>query len=67
MDSFEQVGSRGFYRPVGEVSFEQAVDMVAQAMRHARTLGLSDLLANTIRLTGYPAPSVFARYAMATK
>jgi len=67
MDSFEQVGTRGFYRPVGEVSFEQAVDMVAQAMRHARTLGLVDLLANTTRLTGFPTPSVFARYAMATK
>ena len=38
MDSFEQVGTRGFYRPVAEVSFEQAVDMVAGAMRHARTL-----------------------------
>jgi hypothetical protein len=67
MDSFEQVGSRGFYRPVGEVSFEQAVDLVAQAMRHARSLGLVDLLANTTRLTGFPPPSVFARYAMATK
>ena len=67
MDSFEQAGTRGFYRPVGEVSFEQAVDMVADAMRHARSLGLADLLANTTRLTGYNAPSVFARYAMATK
>lgn len=67
MDSFEQVGTRGFYRPVGEVSFEQAVDMVAQAMRHARSLGLVDLLANTIHLTGYAPPSVFARYAMASK
>lgn len=67
MDSFEQVGTRGFYRPVAEVSFEQAVDMVAQAMSHARSLGLVDLLANTIHLTGYAPPSVFARYAMASK
>jgi hypothetical protein len=67
MDSFEQAGSRGFYRPAGEVSFEQAVDMVADAMRHARSLGLVDLLANTTALTGFPAPSVFARYAMASK
>jgi len=67
MDSFEQVGTRGFYRPAGEVSFEQAVDMVAQAMRHARDLGCADLLANTIHLTGYAPPTVFARYAMATK
>ena len=67
MDSFEQVGTRGYYRPAGEVNFEQAVDMVAQAMRHARALGLADLLADTTRLTGFPPPSVFARYAMATK
>jgi hypothetical protein len=67
MDSFEQVGSRGFYRPVAEVSFEQAVDLVAAAMRHARSLGLADLLANTTQLTGFGTPSVFARYAMATK
>jgi hypothetical protein len=67
MDSFEQVGTRGFYRPAGEVSFEQAVDMVADAMRHARGLGLVDLLANTTQLTGFGPPSVFARYAMATK
>jgi hypothetical protein len=67
MDSFEQVGTRGFYRPVGEVSFEQAVDMVASAMRHARSLGLTDLVANTTLLTGFSPPSVFARYAMATK
>jgi hypothetical protein len=67
MDSFEQVGTRGFYRPVGQVSFEQAVDMVARAMRHARSLGCLDLVANTTQLTGFPPPSVFARYAMATQ
>jgi len=67
MEHFEQVGTRGFFRPVAQVSFEQAVDMVADAMRHARTLGLVDLVANTTRLTGFPSPSVFARYAMATK
>jgi len=67
MEHFEQVGNRGFYRPIGQVTFEQAVDMVADAMRHARSLGLADLVANTTGLTGFPSPSVFARYAMATK
>jgi hypothetical protein len=67
MEHFEQVGTRGFYRPIATVSFEQAVDMVAEAMRHARRLGLADLVANTTGLSGFPAPSVFARYAMATK
>lgn len=64
---FEQVGTRGFYRPIAQVSFEQAVDMVAQAMMNARDLGLADLLANTTGLTGFTPPSVFARYSMSTK
>jgi len=67
MDSFEIVGSRGFYRPIAQVTFEQAVDMVAEAIHTARELGLADLLANTSGLTGFTPPSVFARYSMATK
>lgn len=64
---FEQVGKRGFYRPEGTVSFERAVDMVAEAMRHARSLGLADLLVNTSGLTGFPLPSIFARHALAVR
>ena len=67
MKDFEQVGSRGFYRPIAHVSFEQAVDLVAQSMITARELGLADLLVNTTGLTGYAPPSVFARYDMASK
>jgi hypothetical protein len=62
---FEQVGTRGFYRPVAHVTFEQAVDMVAEAMMTARELGLADLLINSTGLTGFTPPSVFARYNMA--
>jgi len=64
---FEQVGTRGFYRPIAQVSFEQAVDMVAQAIVGARDLGLVDMLVNTTGLTGFTPPSVFARYGMSTK
>ena len=67
MKDFEQVGSRGFYRPIAQVTFEQAVDMVAEAMMTARELGLADLLVNSTGLTGFTPPSVFARYGMATK
>jgi hypothetical protein len=66
-EHFEQIGSRGFYRPVAVVTFEQAVDMVAQSMRYARERGLVDLLVNTRGLTGYPNPSTFARYSLAVK
>ncbi|HET7812302.1 MAG TPA: hypothetical protein VFL16_17150 [Steroidobacteraceae bacterium] len=67
MESFEQAGSRGFYRPVAQCTFEQAVDLVERAIAHARSRGLADLLVNTTRLTGFTPPSVFARYAMATR
>ena len=67
MESFEQAGSRGFYRPVAQVTFEQSVDLVERAIAHARKLGLADLLVNTTQLTGFTPPTVFARYAMATK
>jgi hypothetical protein len=67
MDSFEIVGSRGFYRPRAQVSFERAVELVAQAIATARELGLVDLVANTTGFTGFAPPSVFARYSMATK
>ena len=67
MKDFEQVGTRGFYRPIATVTFEQGVEMVAQAMMTARELGITDMLVNTMGLTGFPPPSVFARYAMATR
>ena len=66
-DFFEQVGSRGFYRPSAIVTFEQAIEMVAVAMKYSRERGLVDLLANTTALTGYPPPSTFARYSLAVR
>ena len=65
--NFEQVGKRGFYRPICTVSFERAVEMVAEAMRLARSLGLSELLVNSTGVTGFPAPSIFARHALAVR
>lgn len=66
-EHFQVVGSRGFYRPVGVVTFEQAVEMVAIAMEYALERQLTDLLASTHGLTGFPPPSTFARYALAVK
>jgi len=64
---FEQIGKRGFYRPSARVSFEQAVEMVAGAMREARSLGLIDLLVNTKGLVGFGQPSIFARHTLAVE
>ena len=64
---FEQSGTRGFFRPVAVVTYEQAIDMVAEATRYARERGLAGLLVNTIGLTGFAPPGTFARYSMAVK
>jgi hypothetical protein len=64
-EHFEQIGTRGFYRPVGVVTFEHAVQNVAQAMRYAREHGLEDLLVNTLGLSGFPPPDTFERYSLA--
>jgi hypothetical protein len=61
---FEHVARRGFFRPVAVVTFPQAVAMVAEAMRYARSLDLIELLVNTNGLTGFASPDVFARYEM---
>lgn len=66
-EHFEAVGKRGFYRPVAVTTFERAVDMVAEAIVHARALGLVDMLVNTTGLTGFSPPTTFGRYALAVK
>ena len=67
LDHFEQIGDRGFYRPVGAVTFDQAVEMVARAMVNARNAGCMELLVNVCGLTGFPPPTIFARYGLAVR
>lgn len=67
LENFEIVGKRGFYRPVGKVSFEQAVNIVAAAMRFARSQALQSLLINTNGFSGLTPPSIFARHDLAVK
>lgn len=67
LDQFEQIGTRGFYRPTGKTTFDQAVDLVANAMAAAREGGCLDLLVNVYGLTGVNPPTVFARYDLAVK
>jgi hypothetical protein len=65
LEGFEKIGRRGFYRPTGNVSFETAVELVAEAMRFARANDVTELLVNTNALSGFTSPSIFARYALA--
>jgi hypothetical protein len=67
LSNFEIVGKRAFFRPTGKVTFEQAVELVADAMDQARELDLRSLLVNTHGLTGFTPPSIFARHALAVR
>jgi hypothetical protein len=67
LDHFEQIAHRGFYRPTGSVTFDQAVELVAGAMITARNRGCTDLLVNVCGLTGFPPPTIFARYGLAVR
>jgi hypothetical protein len=67
MDYFELAGTRGIYRPIGHATFEQAVDLVADAMVLARESNCVDLLVSVYGFTGVQPPSVFARYDLAVK
>ena len=66
-EHFEQIGTRGFYRPVGVMTFEQAVEQIAVAIEYARSMRLADLLVNALGLSGFSAPSTFGRYALAVR
>lgn len=67
MMGFEIVATRGFYHPVGRVTLEQGVELIAQALSRARELGLDDVLVNITGLSGFEPPRVFDRYDMFTK
>lgn len=66
-DDFEHIGSRGFYRPIAVVTFERAIDVVAEGIERAQQLALKDLLVNVNGLSGFPVPSTFGRYAFAVR
>ena len=67
MTGFEIVATRGFYHPVGRVTFEQGVELITQALLRARALGLDDIVVNITGLSGFEIPGVFERYDMVTK
>jgi hypothetical protein len=67
LDHFEQIGTRGFYRPVGAVTLEQAIETIAAGIERARELDLVDLVVNSLGLSGFAAPTTFGRYAFAVR
>jgi len=52
------------HRPEGNVSFEEAVDLMSRAIVYCRESGIRRLLIDTTRLTGFGRPSTVERFAM---
>ena len=62
LTDFEIVGDRGYFRPSGSGSLDQAVKMIDAALRVACTRGLREVVVNVTGLTGFASPSVGTRY-----
>ena len=64
-DNFVLEEGRGLYRPVGSVSFDEAVALVRAAIAAARRHQVRNLLVNTTALTGFSSPKMFERFLAA--
>jgi len=66
-DHFEVVAGRGFFRPVGHVSLDEAVELVDRALAYARASGITRLMVSGLQLTGVESPSLSERYLLVEK
>ena len=66
-DYFEVVAGRGFFRPLGCVSLDEAVELVDGAIAHARASGVTRLMMNVSLLTGFESPTLSQRYFFVDK
>ena len=62
LDGFVMEEGRGLYRPVGFVSFDEAVALVSAAIAAAQRNQVRDLLVDTTALRGFPSPDTFQRF-----
>ena len=60
-------GGRGFYRPVGSVSFDEAIALVGSAIAVTRSHQAQDILVDTTGLTGFPSPGTIQRFIAAVE
>lgn len=64
---FENCDGYACFRPSGEVTFNEAVGIVSQAISQAADKGIKRLLVDTTGLRGFPHPTTSERYFMAEK
>ena len=64
---FEILEDHAVFRPTGQVSLEQAVDMITSALVFAREQHIKKLLAVTTGATGFKPPCLSDRYFIVRK
>ncbi len=62
LPGFELVGEHAVFRPSGEATLHQVVEMVASAITLAREQRVPKLLVVTTGLTGFQSPGVVERF-----
>jgi hypothetical protein len=61
-EHFEIEADHASYGPVGEVSLDQGVALISDAIAYAAKQNIENLLVDTTGLTGFPTPNVTDRY-----
>jgi len=61
-DHFEECSDCAFFRPVGNVTLEEATQQVREAITFARERGVPRLLINLLGFSGYASPTLAERY-----
>ena len=62
LQGFEIVGDHAEYRPVGELSLAQAIQLISSGIAFARERQVENLMVVTLGLTGFQPPNVIERY-----
>jgi hypothetical protein len=61
-ENFQVQAGLAVFRPSGEVTLGQGIELVTGAINEARQLGIRKMLVVTNGLTGFASPSVGTRY-----
>ena len=62
LEHFETSGEYGYFRPVGQVTLQEAIELVTRAITLARERSIRRLFVNAAGLTGFPSPTLPERY-----
>ena len=62
LDQFETMEDRAVFRPAGQISVAQAVQLVTDGVAFARSLDVRKLLVDITNLVGFEPPGMVLRY-----